>query len=171
MNKSSKPSTRPRLRTLLASILTLLAGCASAPPKSVAERIEVKDSQFDAVRTIVGPTMHSAGTNFRLRAFKPKAGGETRWQLYADITWMGDGWRFYNSASFEDGMQASATRISTDVTCGRSLCTYQEIVGVIVPAERIKPQPFSVRINSRSGRQAILTVPADYIAAMIVAAQ
>lgn len=160
-----------RTAVLAAFVSAALIGCASPRPVVPA----IADSQFDAIRTITGAPLYakegSASHRYRLRAFVDKSGRmPVRWQLYADMVWDGGSWRFYRSASFEDGTQTPATRIASDVQCRRTFCTYSETVGVDLPVARLDG-PLRVRINAQAGPNQVLDIPAEYIAEMKASAR
>ncbi len=157
---------RCRLKTALAlACAAALAGCAAPAPKAPT----VQDSEFDALRTIAGRDVRIEGDpkgahTFRVRAFVDKKSGAVAWQLYASLHYTGDAWRLYQSASFEDATQAPLQRLSTDVSCTRYFCSYTEIVGVMLPSDRITKAPLRVRLNARQGIPVLVTIPAEYVA-------
>lgn len=165
---------------------TALAGCAVPPPtpaydpptqsaSTVAQGIEIEDSGFDRIRTIVGPPIElsqNGAAKYRLRAFVNKESGATDWQVYADLSWGGGSWRFYRSASLEGGQIMQGSRIDTDVSCGRYLCSYREVVGFMLPANAVSgDRALRVRVNAQKGPEMLLTFPAEYQAAMLKTAK
>ncbi len=144
----------------------MLAGCASAPraPVDVAKQTQVSNSEFDARITYQGPQVRTPDATWRLRAWRDKATGEVRAQLYVTIDTTGDRWRGYRSASFDDTSSVQTVRIDTDVACRRSLCMYSETVGVPLDMARLSAdRALRVRLNSQAGVNTLVEVPADYL--------
>lgn len=153
------------MRHAAAFACALLAACASPPPRAPA----VQDSNFDAVRTITGQPRRASDDargvhTFQLRAFVDKRTRAVTWQLYVTLHYTGQGWRVYDSASLSDGTQAPAKRITTDVSCTTSFCSYTEVIGVPLQADRIAAAPLTVRLNAKQGMPVFVTIPADYAA-------
>ena len=170
---------------ILVSFMTILTGCvpnyAVMPADDVAKKITIKDSEFDSSINYVAPTLFNSKQrglltgydyeNFSLRGWKSKSGGNVTHQLYIDIKYSSK-WRYYQSASFENGKQQDLTIINREVVRCESygsigvLCDYRETFGISFTNEALnslKETGFKVRGNSQSGHENILTVPANYI--------
>ena len=72
-----------------------------------------------------------------LRAWVNKKTGEARFQVYVYVNYGGNGWQFFNRASYETASgpeNADVTRIASDVTgCSRYGCGHREDFGFNVP--------------------------------------
>jgi hypothetical protein len=170
------------MKALLFAVLLLIGGCAtpiaSRSPSEVSSGVEVKDTKFDARVTFTGPEVFEAKSRglltdhqrYRLRAWKERASGSTTYQLYANIWYNTGGWRYYRSASFDDGRQTDIIEIDRDVDCtsrgGYTSCSYEETIGVPITQEFLDSTTatgFSVRLNSKGGTESFITVPPNYI--------
>lgn len=157
-----------------------LAGCVATTPKrpatsaEVASAVATHDSAFDARKRLTGPALRvsdgDSSGSYRLRAFVDKSSGETSIQAYASISWVGGSWRFYRSASFIGGASVNTLRIDTDVQCRRSLCSYEETVGVDVSRTLLTSDAgLQLRINGRTGPDVVLTFSPEYVTGMLAA--
>jgi hypothetical protein len=159
-----------------------LGGCATSVDKQsageIASKVEVKDSNFDQQIAYIGPEILNFEARgllndhqrLRLRAWKSKPSGDLTYQLYAKIWFNTGGWRHYRTVSFPDATQSDVVRIDADVQCmgggGYTSCSHEETVGVPLSAAFLNANGasgFTIRLNSQSGTQSFLKVPANYV--------
>lgn len=169
------------LKTLSLIIFVItLSGCVSTPKtiNEFANKVTVKDSNFDSSIKFDGYelfNMKDVGfcgydyENYSLRGWKDKKTDAVSHQLYFSVKYNRD-WRHYRSASYSDGKQSDITTISKDVTSCRDSylcgCDYKEVMGVSLSDEFLKENKdtgFSIRFNSKSSHENIITVPQEYI--------
>mgnify|MGYP001591907629 CR=1 FL=1 len=159
-------------------VTALLSGCASLPkapetPSDFANKVQISNSKFDKDTKFTGYTItkHKVGllpasTSYFLRSWKNKQTGRLKHQLYLSFNYFGD-WRFYNSASFDDAKQISATEIDRDVVfCSSGYCNLKEDIGVSLSDKFLRSkmkQGFSIRINSKKASSEIINVSSHYI--------
>lgn len=118
----------------------------SRPPSELIPLIAVKGDGLDpsvevstfGVTQIVSKGLLASTTteNSFLRGFIDRKTGAVTAQIYHRVAYNARGWRFYNRATYEspNGIEeVEATRVSTDVSCGRYGCYYTE--EMIVPVK------------------------------------
>lgn len=156
---------------------TMLAGCTTAPAslEQIGNGVQVHDTQFDTVRTYLGPEIdkrtetHPAEKTpttitHRLYADQDKKSGISNIYLHAKLTWMDRfGWRRYDSASFEGGHTVRTVQFTNmESACGPgTVCFYEERIAIPLKGEFLQETVdtgFSVRLNSRAGKTHILKV-------------
>jgi len=96
-------------------------------------------------------------------------GSKPEHQLYVDIRYSGDNWRFYHRAQSTDAQSVKVTRIDSDVNCSASSygvnCYYYETVGINLTHDFLlskKKRGFTIRLLSKKGNSFIIKVPANY---------
>jgi hypothetical protein len=157
------------VKGLLWIAAALLAGCGAAPqrpstPVDVAAQTRKEDTAFDSAAKFVGPTVRGDPT-WMVRAWRDRQTGVVVRQLYVSLYYHGSGWRFYRTASFEGGEQATATRIDSYPTCSRRSCSYTETVGIALPPAqwaKALQTGLTVRVNAQSGDHSFVNIPASY---------
>ncbi len=177
------------MRNLVPLLLAVtLTSCATVPtvdystvpPEAVAEQVTVVDSKFDrrarleapAIREVVevnpgSPFTHIDIRHTLLRAFK---GDTLTHQAYVSIHYVGNRWRFYNSASLVGGQAVPAVVIERVVeSCSRS-CSYRETVGIELTEEQLRGSgDLEFRLNSQNGRGEVVTIPRNYVNGYLLA--
>lgn len=157
-----------------------LVGCAApAPPLTSPDqvRIEKRDSQFDSTITLLGQQVRttvprgilSDHVTWRIRTFVGKATGTVRHQLYATVWHQDRNSRRFYTANFPGGQSVNTDRIAYDPTCGRSGCSHDETLGVMIPPEQwaaAVERGLSVRLTSQTGGHVVIEVPSAYAQAM-----
>lgn len=128
--------------------------------------------------------------DYLLRGWKDKKTGSISHQLYVEIHYTekeyipssfkeedkikiiqhANDWRVYRTANFENATRTHLVSIDTDVDCQlRDIiyeCDYKEMIGVPITSELLKRSTvagFTIRLNSKSGHESFITVPANYI--------
>ncbi|WP_170130818.1 hypothetical protein [Sphaerotilus hippei] len=165
-------------RKLIAvAAVAIFSGCATnyavAPPGEVSRAIEIKDSSFDANITYTGPQVGSETRRgifvdyetVQLVAMKSKKTGVVAYMVYASVLYSFD-WRFYGSASFQDGKQVDVRVMDRQVnSCSPSIgCIHTESVVFLVDLDRLKSGGDLVfRLNSKGAAENIIKIPRSYI--------
>lgn len=163
-----------------------LIGCASKAPldpgylarsaADVTAATRVTDSEFDLNRTYVSPavTMRDSAEGLKyfdrqtvvLRGFKDKKTGVLTHQVYIEMTYFGQGWRFYNSVSLPGIGARPVTLISRKVdSCSGHACNYREILGIDMTTEALLSDKdgLRLRMNSANGEGDVIALPRQYI--------
>lgn len=179
--------------TLLYLIITLnisiLTGCASThskPLEQLSHDVQMHDSEFDTVRTFIGPvigkridthaiTKTPTTVIHRLYADQNKKSGISHIYLHASLVWIDSaGWRHYDSANFEGGQSVRTIQFTNmESACGPgSVCSYKENIAIPLKGEFLQEtvdSGFSVRLNSRAGKTHILKVSHEDIVGFFTA--
>ena len=161
------------LALALSSLMTSCAtNYADKSSSEIGSALTVKDSEFDQDKTIGGPPVFTKtrrgifvdNETTRLVVVKNKSTGAIRIGLYVDIVHSGD-WRFYDSISLTDGTRIDSSMKNNEIgTCSSVGCVLTEAVLVKLTLEQVQQnQDFKFRVNSRSGTENTIVLPASYI--------
>jgi hypothetical protein len=165
------------MRLLVLPFLLLgLAGCATnyanKTPQQVADAITVKTSEFDSDVTYYGPGISSVtrrglfedNERTRIVAKRGKKSSDVSFFVETHVLYSFD-WRFYTSASFDDGTSVEVTSLDRQVNgCTGIGCIKTEKLYFPVAYERLSKGsgPLRFRLNSKTGEN-IITIPRTYI--------
>lgn len=152
------------------SFLILIQSCASAPPidqftaEQIANLTKVTNTEFDAYIKITGVDIGntvSRGLTLDVEKYymRSNIGKNTKLeshQLYFEVKYSANDWRFYDGANLKGGKAKATTKISQEVIyCSGNMfgsCDYKEIVGVnfsyselLIGAE----QGIEIRLNTK----------------------
>ena len=168
---------------VLAATGLLLAGCATdyskKPAPAIADATTVKDSAFDAQVRYTGPTLRTERRrglfmdyhSVSLRSFVDKKSGQSTNQIYVVLSYVG-GLRFYQTASFEGGVQRELLAIDRNVDfCNGGFCAYTETLGIQLTDAELESavSGMKIRLNAKSGHESFIELPANYVAGFLAA--
>jgi len=112
---------------------------------------------------------------FMLAVKKNKTDGTLKKGLLVKINYTEPNWRFYESASFKGGEQAEFNSVNRKVlncVAYKTLanrCDYSEIMSITLTDSFIENNKngFSVRLDSQSPENNVITIPENYMAAFM----
>jgi hypothetical protein len=135
-------------RFFVVVFIILVQSCASAPPidqftaEQIANLTKVTNTEFDAYIKITGVDIGNTVSRgltldvekYYMRSNIGKNSDIESHQLYFEVKYSANDWRFYNGVSFTGGITKATTEISQEVIyCSGNIfgsCDYKEIVGV-----------------------------------------
>ena len=145
---------------------------ASKPASEVAKAVTVKDSQFDSSAAYIAPLTLSTtkrglftdNESVQLVAMQDKKSKQVTFRLAVRIMYSFD-WRFYESASFNDGSRVDSINTKREVDACNSLgCIHtEELVFPIDKTRLADAGSLTFRLNSKAGAENIITIPKNYI--------
>jgi hypothetical protein len=169
-------------RALVCLVLpAVLTGCLAhggvqnADPRVLSTYVQKKASVYETYATYVGPPiMENAGSSYFLRSFVDNETGAATHQLYVRTTYHGTDWDTWYRANSDEGRSLEFTSLEQDVEgCGGwKNCVYTEQFGITVSDAYMRERAGiggSVKVYARSGNEAVLTLPPNYIQAQLLA--
>ena len=153
--------------------ITAALGCASLgwdhhDPAEVYARTTTEYDRYKKITTVRAPQIyywhagHQGSTGF-VRCYVPDIGGQLC-QLYVTSRHRGR-WHFYDHAYDLDGERHEAKRISSDVDCRGSSCTYEEDVVVALSSdyiEKLATKGLEMKLTGNGG-EFVVGLPAGYM--------
>lgn len=129
----------------------------------------VEKTVFDSKAKIRGESSRmyvwaEGGLEWLLRSWVEE-GAVPSHQLYVDIDYTGEGWRFYRTAETTEAQSVQLTDINSDVSCSLNGCHYYETVGVNISHDFLlsrRDTGFTIRLSSKSGHSFVVTIPGNY---------
>ncbi|WP_426359276.1 hypothetical protein ACPUVO_03265 [Pseudocolwellia sp. HL-MZ19] len=155
-------------RMSLILFFILFQSCATAPPidqlsiKQIADLTQVTNTEFDSHIEIVGVDVGNTVTRgltldvekFYIRSNINKRNKLALHQLYFEVKYSANDWRFYDGANLKCGEIKSIFKISQEVlSCSGNMftsCDYKEIIGIDLSYSELvlaAEQSFSVRLK------------------------
>lgn len=176
---------------LLIPFVFFIQSCATPPSidqlsiQQIVNLTKVTSTEFDSYIKItgvdIGNTMMRGLTldveKYYMRSNIGKSDNKLGWhQLYFDIKYTANDWRYYNGADASGGVNLSTTEISKDVIyCSGNMfgaCDYREIIGVNLSYSDIEngaKNGFSLRFNTRySNIFNLVYLPPNYFQGYLV---
>jgi hypothetical protein len=159
-------------RRLLAASFVALATLNASVSFAASSKVTVEDDRFSANATLMGPpiAIKPPGETYRtwrIRSFVGKKTGRVTHQLYVQISYAGEGWRFYEIAADDAATPLAVTKIASSVEdCSQGICTYSETVGVDLDDGVLKSRignTYDLKFSAKSGDSFILSVSSDQI--------
>jgi hypothetical protein len=166
-----------------------LAGClqdmTKASPVEILQNAKSGGSEFDTDDYTTLPPLHAEldrgllgsfdRLEFMLAVKKNKTDGKLKKGLLVKVKYTEPNWRFYESANFKGGEQADFSAVSRKVlNCvayktQNTRCDYSEIMSITLTDSFIENNKggFSVRLNSQSPANNVITIPENYMAAFL----
>jgi hypothetical protein len=158
-------------KCILICFILLVQSCASPPPidqfsiEKIISLTKVNNSKFEAYIKITGVDIGNTVARgltidvekYYIRSNLGKLDNQfDSHQLYFEIKYSSNDWRFYNGANIKGGVAKKTTQITREVMyCSGNLfgaCDYQEIIGVNFNYSDLKlgaQEGISVRLNTR----------------------
>lgn len=172
---------------LIISTVFMLSSCATNAVKmsasEVADKITVKNSEYDSTVLYEGPRIKSDATlsffesgwvDSWLRTAKSKDTGVASYGVYIVIDYTGS-WRYYESASFSGGDSRKLKVLDRRVnSCSNGICNFTEQMLLSLSLEELNASSHSgltFRINGKKLTQdqgSKITIPANYISGFII---
>ena len=156
---------------ILICCILILQSCASPPPidqlstEEIVNLTKVTNTEFDSYIKITGVDIGntiSRGLNLDIEKYYMRSNiGKLdnkleSHQLYFEVKYSSNDWRFYNGANLKGGAIKNTTQISREVLdCSGNIfgsCDYREIVGVnfdYSDLELAAKEGLSVRLNTK----------------------
>ncbi|WDE10402.1 hypothetical protein [Thalassomonas haliotis] len=156
---------------LLICACLLVQACASAPPidqfspEQIASLTKVTNTEFDSHIKVVGVDIGNTvtrGLNLDIEKYFMRSDiGKfdsliESHQLYFEVKYTANDWRFYDGANLKGGVPINTTQISREVVhCSGNMfgaCNYREVVGITFSYSDLmlaSKEGVSVRFNTR----------------------
>lgn len=164
----------------LASAASILGGCATnygtVSPSEVSQALVVKDSNFDAIATVIGPQSFSETSRgiftdnetTQLVVSRNKSTGDVRHAVFVRILYTSD-WRFYQSVSFSGGEQRPLRSLSKQTNACQAVgCIHTEEVAFDIDRAVLdKGVDLEFRLNSPGGTENVIKLPRNYVTGFI----
>jgi hypothetical protein len=150
--------------------IILVQSCASAPPidqltpEQIANLTKVTNTEFDAYIKITGVDIGNTVSRgltldaeiYYMRSNIGKNSDIESHQLYFEVKYSANDWRFYNGVNLTGGIPKATTEISREVLyCSGNMfgsCDYKEIVGVSFSYSELllgSKQGINLRFNTK----------------------
>lgn len=175
--------------SLIAFVSLTLAGCGKDFTKAssfeVQQAATTKTSEFDSATFTYLPNLYTTQErgllggvdriHYTLGISKPKDGTPESKGVMVSIDYYDTEWRFYESADFTGGIPADFKLHNRNVSnCDTyktlsTRCDYKELFTIKLTDDFIDKNStgFSIRLNSKQGKQNIINIPANYMQALI----
>jgi len=161
-----------RLMIVILFIVFLLKCAAGQAP--LRKTVEIDEDRNEMAAAVIGIEERIGSpeslNKFFIRSWIFKENGGVIHQICADYGYTGKDWRFYETATSQEGQPLELVKIKRDADYNESINVYHEEIGITIPDKYFRSHlnGFTIKISAQSGHSFIIEPTPEQIKSQLV---